>query len=514
MPAQFTHNSEQFVAKSVLESIRSPKPTPWAQSTGFTVGTYMTNLGRLFVCSVGGQSSPSGSGPNHSHGTGQDGGVTWVGLGAYTTSDSSPTGNLYMGFGRNNSAPWDDDEAPPAPVDSDAYSAEILDNLVFALRIDPSDITLGFDRNEWAPNTTYDQYDPNVATNNSIVYSSGNVYRCIDNNGGAASTTPPSGTSAGFFLTADGYVWKYLGGIDAFSMFKFGTPSYIPVPNVVPNITPANGTLSSFNSFESTAVPFDEDEEIVLTLVPDDGTGGSIAARTTINANEKTITGFYVQSAGSGYSRDTYAVATSGLAVGSGAVAGDVEITSGEITSIPVDTSGSDYTDATVIILGDGTGATAVTVVDSGSVSAINVTNGGSGYTWAKAIIIPGDKGAAARVTLGPEGGHGSNLESEINGTVLLISKSVSIGNIHIPSDSDTVDGSFRQISLLGGLVLSTRNAPACIGKSHPDWDNPVQGTIKYQRGGTVLFTNNLEPIVHSTSQEEVVKIAMNIDRT
>ena len=37
-----------------------------------------------------------------------------------------------------------------------------------------------------------------------------NVYKCLDNNGNAASTVEPTGTSSSILTTGDGYKWKYM----------------------------------------------------------------------------------------------------------------------------------------------------------------------------------------------------------------------------------------------------------------------------------------------------------------
>ena len=43
-----------------------------------------------------------------------------------------------------------------------------------------------------------------------VLSSTNNVYKCMSNNGGVASTVEPSGTSNAEYSTGDGYWWKYM----------------------------------------------------------------------------------------------------------------------------------------------------------------------------------------------------------------------------------------------------------------------------------------------------------------
>lgn len=77
---------------------------------------------------------------------------------------------------------------------------------------------------------------------------------------------------------------------------------------------------------------------------------------------------------------------------------GDVN---GEIDSFTVTASGSTYTTATAVVVGDGIGATANVTIVAGEVTAVNVTAGGSGYSFAFVTISGDGSGATATVNLG-----------------------------------------------------------------------------------------------------------------
>lgn len=503
----FTQNTPVFVARSVLDSIKSPKPTQWKPSTQYSVGTYVYNQNKLFLCSAAGQSSAAITGPTHSSGVASDGPVSWVGLGAYSNVEGSITNNVYIGFGRNESAAWADDQNPPAASGKIEESQELLNNLTFGLKVEATDVSLGFPKNDWVTGTTYPQYDPGSATPTAcIVTNGGKVYKCIYNNGGVASTNAPNGTGTSLIQSGDGYIWKYLGSIDSMNSFKFGTTNYIPVPNVIPTVTPVNGSLTGFKDVVTAA---DFDPADVIGVVVSGPTGSSGATATAKTNGSGTVTDFIIQSVGSGYDSRSYCFAYDSSLNGSGATA-TATISAGTIQSITVDAGGSNYSGtATVFIIGDGTGATATATISSGAVSVIDVDQGGTGYTWAKVVVIPGTKGAVSKVVLGPEGGHGSNVEAEIGASAIIISKNVSIGNPNVP-ESGSMDGSFRQVSVITGVVTETRNSSGFIGKQHPNYSSPVAGQVKYVRGGNVLYVNNIEPITHSSSQEETIKIVLN----
>ena len=57
----------------------------------------------------------------------------------------------------------------------------------------------------------------------------GNVYKCMWNNSGAASTTEPTGTSTSEFTTADSYIWKYMYTQTATETSNFLTTDFMAV---------------------------------------------------------------------------------------------------------------------------------------------------------------------------------------------------------------------------------------------------------------------------------------------
>src|SRR6056300_1761866 len=68
-----------------------------------------------------------------------------------------------------------------------------------------------------------------------------NVYKCLYNNKGGASTVKPTGFSTSSFTTSDGYTWKYMYTISLGDANKFLTSVHMPVKT----ITASDGSTES-----------------------------------------------------------------------------------------------------------------------------------------------------------------------------------------------------------------------------------------------------------------------------
>ena len=72
-----------------------------------------------------------------------------------------------------------------------------------------------------------------------------NVYKCLDNNNGAASTEVPIGSQVEPITTADGYIWKYMFNVPINLRNKFLTESHMPVVSALTNQFYSGGTLDT-----------------------------------------------------------------------------------------------------------------------------------------------------------------------------------------------------------------------------------------------------------------------------
>lgn len=507
MAYSFTPSIKPYVISSLYEAMKSVRPASRKPLTSYSMGTQATNGNNRYIAIQDGVTN-SGTGPTNATGASYDGTVRWLALGVDTIQDGDIIANLYLGIGKQTE--WPNPAVPPAPDVSLSGEHQALDDLTALLKLESSNLRLGLANRAWTTGTEYSQYSPDTAsypTPHYAIVSETFVYKCLDNNGGAESVDSPSGTSTALIETADGYIWKYVGQISGTDMFAFGTPQFVPAPSSVTN-TPVLGEISTFVGLVSSPIPFDDDDVIVVDVIGD-GTGAEGSARVSIAGGTATLTGIYATAGGSTYS-EAFAVAYKSGALGTGAEL-LVTLDAGEVDVITVDEPGEDYVTARVVIIGDGTGATATAVISSGLITTINVTTPGTGYTWAKAFIIPGTAGGVARAILSPPGGHGSNLDTELGVSSILISTRLSASLAdYIPTEPVDTDGSFRQVTLVSGARGATRNAPAMIGPAHPDFAAGSQ--VKYLEGsGFVLYINNITAIEHTSSQEEVIKISITL---
>ncbi len=118
------------------------------------------------------------------------------------------------------STSWSNDSSPDSYVDSVKNEYDLSRNIIGYKKIRAEDILFSIRRYDWISGTVYDQYtdSEDLFDKDSpkifYVYTiNRNVYKCLDNNGGAQSTKLPDLIIDNPFTLDDGYVWKYLGTV-------------------------------------------------------------------------------------------------------------------------------------------------------------------------------------------------------------------------------------------------------------------------------------------------------------
>ena len=150
------------------------------------------------------------------------------------------------------------DAAPLTPVDSIGDEFYHFDDLLAAKRVTSSDVSIAIPRRNWATGTVYDYYRHDYgnrvtggtttqAANSGatnlfdatfyVMSSTFNVYKVLDNNGNAASTVEPTGTSTSILTTGDGYKWKYMFTLSSSQQANFLSTDFMAVAT--------NSTVSS-----------------------------------------------------------------------------------------------------------------------------------------------------------------------------------------------------------------------------------------------------------------------------
>ena len=167
--------------------------------------------------------------------------------------EASPT-VYYLFVGRpqafSTGAGGGTDSAPPTPLDNVQDEMMYYRDMIAAKKVTSSDVSYVCPRHDWTTGTVYDYYraDYGATVNSATVTtvsggtdmfatttkmyvrsSANNVYKCMWNNAGAASTTEPTGTSTSELTTADGYVWKYMYSLTATEVGSFLTTDFMGV---------------------------------------------------------------------------------------------------------------------------------------------------------------------------------------------------------------------------------------------------------------------------------------------
>src|SRR5210317_1632137 len=308
----------------------------------------------------------------------------------FTESFSEAVSNVYyMGIGRpqafgtltrgdSRTTNEGTDTVPLTPVDSVQDEYYYFDDMLAAKRVTSADVSYVVPRRNWTAGVVYDYYrhdygnritgTTTTQTSDSgastlwdstfyVLTSTYQVFKCLDNNGGAAVTSgnEPSvaeGTTT-ILTTGDGYKWKYMYTLSAAQQTNFLSTDFMPVST---NTTISNAAV---------------DGGIDIVKIKTAGTGGTDGTHTSIP----------IRGDGS-----------------SGAVS--VTISSGAITAVTVTNVGSGYTFAYITL-------------------ADIIAAGGTGITGAELdVIIPPRNLTAAGSAYG---GHGADAVKELGAYYVML---------------------------------------------------------------------------------------------
>ena len=214
--------------------------------------------------------------------------------------------------------------APTTPGDSVLNEFKNFDDLLAAKKITSSDVSFVVPRRNWTTGTVYDIYRHDYeefvtgSTSTRVTSTSGattlfdstfyvlttdrNVYKCLDNNGGAASTVEPTGTSTSVITTGDDYKWKYIYTLSASQQANFLSTDFMGVAtNSTVSSAAVDGALDivKIKTAGSSYTVSGGGTSGTITAVPirGDGTGGICSVTITSGA----VTAVSVTTRGSGY---------------------------------------------------------------------------------------------------------------------------------------------------------------------------------------------------------------------
>ena len=334
------------------------------------------------------------------------------------------------------------------PEDAQYQKRGFLERTLFGKRIQSSDIHFMIKYYPWQVGQVYVEYDDKVNLADQRFYAvvgpndndTGDyrVYKCLNNNNGGTASTPPNYDATNtdqIYITADGYVWKYMYVISSLEFDAYNAIGYIPI---VPTPTP-NNPVPSVQSTVSDIVVENPDDNFgyevargAFAMSP--GSDGVIIIEpfTEFSPVTNYYTGQFLYSTNpiDGVSRlweiNYYSYNPS---TGNAEVRVGTELITGAATpNISGAASNANFQIFPRIeIVGDGTGAIAIPNIVNQRIDSVTVLDAGSNYTSAVATVVdPGsnqfnpedntttDIRALIRPRLSPPGGHAFNLIDEL----------------------------------------------------------------------------------------------------
>ena len=408
---------------------------------------------------------------------------------------------MYMFIARINE--WPSGDVTPAPADTVRESRfEPWRNMVAAKRIQSSDVSFCIPRHNWTTGTVYVEYDDKSTTMQDnafyVMTTDFNVYKCMFNNGGAASTVSPTGTSTSLLSTADGYKWKFMYSISAADTLKFVTSGYIPVKT----LTSSDGSTQW--DVQTAAV----NNGIEIIDVTAGGSGYAYRANTIASVTNSTVVVLDSSASGVDEAYTGSAIYISG-GLGAGQLANVTSYVGGSKTltldpafTITPNSLSSYHVGPKVIINGDGVpdSAKAYANVAGGNITHVNMISAGSQFSRAN-VELSGTGGSAATAVprLSPPNGHGSDPVGELGGhNVMLNIRLSGTEGGNFPTNND-----FRIIGVLKDPLTAndiaadasaydqtTKLTVSSISGGPFFQDEVVRGTANNALGRVVQFAN------------------------
>ena len=398
--------------------------------------------------------------------------------------------SFYYAFA-GSSNPWTNGTVPnlydnPGIVQFDAYN-----NMIFGKKIQTTDVSLMVNSYQWIFGTVYAMYDDrdnNLSTKQFFVWTFDGsyyyVWKCLNNNNAIESTTQPqfsdTGASDIYYETTDGYQWKYMYRFPLSTYTKFATNLYIPV---VPD---SNVTGNAVAGAVDVIVPTDANGTIVSSTGKgyDNYYGGTLTTTSVSNITYPVVTldsgasarndfytgcYFYItQGTGSGQYREvtSHASNSSGTFITLRSKLDIIPDSTSTYTISPgivVRGAGDDYIDengaadanipanrvaAIALVntnIGSGNSIYQVQILDR----AVNVMSAGAYVNVSTQVNVT--ETAIFRVIIGPKGGHGANVASE------LYSSHVGVNVSFANNESNTIPvvNDFQTVGLIANPLFA-----------------------------------------------------------
>lgn len=337
--------------------------------------------------------------------------------------------NVYYYFlGRTQT--WGINDLPPEIPDTFSEEADIRNHIIYMNKIGISDVCLVTERINWRANTVYDRYDANISPTNMsatgatnikqakfyVITDEMHVYKCINNNNGAMSTSKPSGTSYENIQLNDGYIWKFMYSVTPVLQYKFLTETHMPVVQAL--------NKRYYEGFGIDSVTINKSGDgysgniTTFAEVMGDGVGAEI--KLSINPSSGSIANVIITNQGSGYTSGAIKI-TSMDGKGSGKYGHLTAVLipnfiGGKLDTVTISDPGINYsTDSqtNIMVLGNGEGAVLYPVIEDGKLTDVIIESPGSGYTNV-ALYVQSLTGSGAEIGVSSTNGDILSIQSDV----------------------------------------------------------------------------------------------------
>ena len=239
------------------------------------------------------------------------------------------------------------------------------------------------------------------------------------------SIDPSTGSISNVIINSkgDGYTTGNISiiEIDGKGSGKYGNPSAILIPNFL------NGELDSV-TIQDPGVNYSTDMQTNIVV---NGNGSGAVLHPIVENGQ--IIDVIIANPGSGYSNVSLSIES---VTGSGAeitvsstigdinsIQSDVELLAvpGAVYVVDVVESGRNYTYASCVVNGDGTGLSVVPIIQNNTIVRFEVITPGKNYTWCDITVVGDGDSATALPILSPIKGHGYNAVEELMADIVSI---------------------------------------------------------------------------------------------
>ena len=433
------------------------------------------------------------------------------------------------------------DSAAITPADSVIEEFNTYDDLLAAKKITSSDTSFVIPRRNWTTTTVYDYYrhdygnrvtgTTSTQTANSgattlfdatfyVLTAARNVYKCLDNNNNAASTTEPTGTSTGILTTADGYKWKYMYTLSASQQANFLSTDFMAVTT---DSTVSSASVDGAINIVKIKSAGTGGANGTHTGIPirGDGTGGTISA--TVSGG--VLTTVTVTNAGTGY---TIAYVRNADIVAAGATG----LTGSEIDVIipprgghgfnAVSELGGFFVMLNISLEGTESANTADFTTANDFRRIVLIRNPFSGGSAASTTTLRATK--AIRFAASPTPGT-FTIDEEINqATTGAVGKVVEYDStnrilhyIQTRFNDEGVDSNGNRTAFSGANVITGQTSgatgtPSAVASETADqitFTNGYKDSELDRHKGDVLYIENRAPITRASDQTENIKLVI-----